>query len=120
MVEFEYQPWRKIVVHEIIKYPLEYFILQSTMGIDKGEKGRPLLWSDGVLFTPFLMQTTPEIIKEQLEGVVHWASLNYCVMNEYKKELVSPQKILIPVIDVSNHQAFGSLGKWLNKKFEGK
>lgn len=33
MVEFEYQPWKKIVVHEVVKYPIEFFLSQHSLGI---------------------------------------------------------------------------------------
>jgi hypothetical protein len=117
MVEFEYRPWKKIIIHEIMEYPLEYFFFQSTQGIPKGGMGRPLMWSNGVLFSSFFIQTSEEVVKQQLQGIVHWASLHFSRMEKYQQEIKRDNRIKIPILNVSNHAIFGPMSNWIKKRY---
>ena len=77
MVEFEFKPWKKVIIHELMEFPLEHFIFQSSQGIQPGGTGRPIMWSNGLVFTTFLLQPTEDVVKEQLQGIVHWAFLHF-------------------------------------------
>jgi len=79
VVEFELQPWKKIIVHEVVKLPLEDFLSRHSLGVQEGAIGRPLLWVNGIIFEKSGFRDTDDIIKEKLEGKVHWTALNYTV-----------------------------------------
>jgi hypothetical protein len=115
MVEFEYRPWKKIIIHEIVEYPIEYFVIQASENAPKGGVGRPLLWSNGIVFSSYLMQPTEEVVKDQLQGIMHWVTLNYCHLEEFQKEFRGKDRVRVPVVDVSNHNLFGPFSKWLKK-----
>ena len=117
MVEFKYEPWKKVVIHEVVQYPMDYFILQASQGIRKGGFGRPLMWSNGILFTSFIIQPTEEVVKEQLLGSVHWASLHFGEMKKYQKEYKTPGNVTVPIVDVSSHGIFGPMANWVKDKF---
>ena len=36
MVEFEYQPWKKIIIHEIVEFPPDYFLDNAAMSAPEG------------------------------------------------------------------------------------
>ena len=67
MVEFEYQPWEKIIIHEVVKFPIEFFIGQHSLGAQPGGIGAPLRWANGIVFDLVVFRDTDEIIKEKLE-----------------------------------------------------
>ena len=115
MVEFEYRPWKKIVVHEMVEYPLDFFVIQSSENVPKGGVGRPLLWSNGLVFSSYLMQSTDDVVRDQLKGIMHWVTLNYGHMKEFQRELKTKGRIRVPVVDVNNHVIFGPLGRWIEK-----
>jgi hypothetical protein len=117
MVEFEYKPWKKIIIHEIMEYPLEYVLFQSTQGVPQGGVGRPLMWSNGVLFSSFVLQPSPDVIKKQLEGIIHWSSLLFSKMEKYQPEIKRDKRIKIPIINVSNHTIFGPMSNWVKKQY---
>ena len=121
MVEFEYQPWKKIIFHEVVKYPLEFFLSQHSLKIPSGGIGRPLQWADGIVFDLAGIRATDDIVKEQLEGKIHYASIVYGLLEKHQPEFrVKEGNIRIPVIDVSNNKIFREMAAWIKRTFEKK
>jgi len=118
MVEFEYQPWKKVIVHAVVKFPLEHFLSAHSLGIEQGQVGIPLLWADGIVFDKNVFRDTDDIIKEKLEGRVHWSSLNYVVMHKYQPEFKVEGNIRIPVMNVSDNPVFKKMAEWIKNNFE--
>ena len=115
MVEFEYRPWNKIIIHELVEYPLDFFIMQASEKVSKGGVGRPILWSNGLVLTSFIMQPTEDVVKDQLKGILHWVTLSYGHMEQYQSDFRTKDRVRVPVVDVSNHRIFGPLSSWLKK-----
>lgn len=118
LVEFEYQPWKKIIVHDVIKVPLEFFLSTHVIGVQEGGVARPLNWVDGVLFVHVPMRPTEDVVEEQLEGKLHWASLTYTLLKDYQPGFIRPGNVRIPVVDVSNNLIFKEMVKWIKENFE--
>lgn len=118
MVEFEYQPWKKIVVHEVVKLTLEHFLSTHSLGVKAGGIGRPLLWADDVIFDKGGFRDTDDIIREKLEGKVHWTALNYTVLEKHQPEFKVAGNIRIPVINVSDNKVFKEMAAWIKSNFE--
>ena len=118
MVEFEYQPWKKIIIHEVLKFPLEHFISASSMGVQAGGVGRPLRWVDGVIFQIGNFRDTDDIIKEKLNGIVHYSAVSYAILEKFQSEFKVSGNIRIPVIDLSGNKTFREMAIWLKKNFE--
>jgi len=119
MVEFEYQPWKKIIFHEVVKYPIEFFLSQHSLGVPSGGVGRPLQWADGVVFDLAVM-SGPDVIKEQLEGKIHYASIVYGLLEKHQPEFKVDGNIRIPVIDVSDSKILKEMAAWIKRTFEKK
>jgi hypothetical protein len=120
MVEFEYRPWKKIIIHELVEYPLDFFIMQASENVSKGGTGRPILWSNGIVLTSYIMQPTEDVVKDQLQGILHWVTLSFGHMEQYQSEFRTKDRIRVPVVNVSNHKIFGPLSKWLKKTIKRK
>jgi len=120
MVEFEYQPWKKISVHEVVKLTLEHFLSGHSLGVQEGGIGRPILWVDGIIFEHGLFRDTDDIIREKLEGKVHWSVLNYGTLEKHQSEFKVAGNIRIPVIDVSGNKIFREMAVWIKNNFEKK
>ena len=118
MVEFEYQPWKKIVVHEIVEYPLEYFINKHSIRAQEGGTGAPLNWANGIVFEHSTIRPIDDVIKEQIKGTIHWSYLHYAFMLDFKKELEGPRAVKIPIVNLSNHYIFSSMSKWIKETRE--
>ena len=120
MVEFEYQPWQKIIVHEVVKFPLQHFLSTHSLGVQQGGVGRPLPWVDGIVFIKGAIRDTDDIIREKLEGKIHWSSLNYGILEKFQSEFKVAGNIRIPIIDVSDNKVFVEMAKWIKNNFEKK
>lgn len=118
MVEFEYVPWGKIIVHEVVKYPLEHFLATHSLGVQAGGVGRPLNWADGFVFEHKSMPPTEDIVREQIQGRLHWNALTYGTMDEYEEVLERPGRIRIPIIDLSQNAIFQKMAEWIKVNFE--
>ena len=121
MVVFEFQPWKKIVVHEVVKFPLQHFISSHSLGVQEGGIGRPLVWVNGVVFEKGGLRDTDDIIREKLEGKLHWNFLHYAILEKHQPEFkVTPGNIRIPVINVSDNETLREMATWIKNNFEKK
>lgn len=119
-MEFEYQPWKKIIVHEVLKFPLQHFLSASSLGIQAGGVGRPLKWVDGVIFQISQFRDTDDIIREKLNGTIHYSAVSYVIHENFQSEFKVSGNIRIPVIDLSGNKVFKEMVSWLKKNFEKK
>jgi hypothetical protein len=118
MVKFSYKPWNEFIIHEVVKYPLEHFLATHSIGVSEGGIGRPLNWSNGIIFDHQVMRPTDDIIKEQIAGKVHWSYLGYALLDNYRSEFIRPGRIRIPVINLSDNMIFSSMAEWIKENFE--
>jgi hypothetical protein len=117
MVEVVYQPWKKIVVHEIVKYDIDELVKLQSLGVEPGGLAEPLLWADDVVFSRVMMFDTEDIIKEKLEGVIHWSSVEWAPMPEFKEVIIIKEtNVKIPIINVSNHPIYKTVSNWLKEQ----
>ena len=120
MVEFEYQPWKKIIAHEVVKFPLQHFLSQQSLGVQQGGVGRPITWADGIIFLKGGLPDTDEVVKDKLNGILHWNFLQYTILEKYQPEFKVAGNIRIPVIDVSDNETFKKMVVWIKNNFEKK
>ena len=119
-IEFEYQPWKRIIIHEIIKFPLQHFLSGASLGVSEGGIGRPLIWVDGLILEINIFGETDDIIKEKLNGIIHYNAVSYAIQEKLQPEFKVSGNIRIPVIDVSGNKIFREMATWLKKNFEMK
>jgi hypothetical protein len=120
-VKFKYQPWKEIIIHEIIKFTKEHFINTHSFGVPTGGIGRPISWADGIIFEIVHFRDTEDIIKEKLEGRLHWSAISYCLLEKYQREFkVEEGNIRIPIFNVSDNLMFKEMVNWIKSNFEKK
>jgi hypothetical protein len=116
MVEVVYEPWKKIVIHEIVRYALDDLVKLQSLGVEPGGLGDPLLWVGGIVFSSSTMLETKDVIKEKLEGAVHWSSVEWALMPEFKDVIVLKEtNVKVPIINVSAHPIYKTVSKWLKE-----
>lgn len=116
LVKVNYKPWEEVVIHESIQHTLENLITTRSLGVPPGGLGGRLLWAEGVAFSHSPMPATDDIIKENLQGRVHWNSVAWALMPEFKPFIEIPQtKVRIPILDVSANDILSDVAKWLKK-----
>ena len=110
MVDVEYQPIRKIVVHEAIKHSLDEF---RRMFAQPKPNAPPdaVRWIDGVIFSFSAMQPTPELINERVrDGVIHWDFIIFAEMPDYQDIVTHPEtQVQLRVTDNTNNSAIADV-----------
>ena len=117
MVEFEYQPFKKVIIHEITKIPINQMILEHALAVGEGQIAAPLYWVDGIVFEHGLAPVTDDMINEQLKGILHWSLLMYSDMDDFKEEIVGPYATRMTVFKQEG-RLFKDMVKWLKDEYE--
>ena len=87
-----------------------------TLGVAPEGIASLVRWCDGIVFAHVSLPSTPDVVKDQMNGLVHWAWLSYAEMNSFKDFLESTYKARTPLIDVSNNDLNKELARWLKKE----
>jgi hypothetical protein len=122
VVSIKYQPIKEIIVHELVKVnSVEEFLNIRTANVPLGGAANPSRWVDGILYDASGLPPTPEVIKDQLEGILHFAAVEYTEMKEYKPYLKnSTNNVVLPIINMSNNAVIIEIGQWLKKQLISK
>ena len=92
-------------------------IRSQCIGVPAEGMARPLNWAEGVLFRHINMPPTEDVIREQLKGKVHWNSVHFALMPEYKDIiLITDLKVRIPINNVSNNTILSKVARELRKQ----
>ena len=73
-------------------------------------------WADGIAFYIGNFLETPEIIKEKLEGRLHWGLVNFSRTSYQaeRKVLFAGREYVVKFAKVDSNQDFVNLAKFLN------
>lgn len=119
MVKFIHEPWETVVVHEIVQCDLQTLIHLQSIGAPAGQLGRPINWAGGIAFRYNTMPPTNEVIKEQLEGKIHWSYLAFAFMPNHQPIITIPDgNIRIPLINLSDSELFRDMAEWLKRNYK--
>ena len=117
MVKVTFKPWDEIIIHEAIQHSIDDLVKLFSVGVPLGGLGQPLLWANGIAFNHAGMPPTEDVIKEQLEGKVHWSSVRFAPMPQYKDSIIIKEtNVRIPIIDVSNNPILKTAAEWMSQQ----
>jgi len=88
MTEIEFQPIKKIVILEELKYGSVEDLFADAVAGTPPDVPITLLWLDGVVFSH--LTTSPaseEIVRSRIQGTVYWNAVRYAKMDRYEKEI---------------------------------
>lgn len=122
MVTIKHQPINEIIIHELVKVnSIEDFLSIKTNNVPLGNSAPPARWADGILYEPQGFPPTPEIIKDQMEGKIHFAAIEYTEMPQFKPYLKNTtNNVLLPIIDMSHNAATKQIAIWLKGQINSK
>jgi hypothetical protein len=105
LVEVTYLPWKKLIVHEIVEHQNKIFFEWLMGEAVKQNVASPVAnWANGVTFALGSFMETPEIIKDKLNGIIHYAVVNFTKMG-YQAEFpveVQGQRYSIKIMQSDN------------------
>jgi len=91
MFKITYQPWKELVIHEIIEdKPEEVFAAVIQAVLSSGSAGiiPELIWVDGVILSNSPFPDTPKIIEDKLKGILHYSAVQFALYPNYKEEVI--------------------------------
>jgi len=101
LVQVTFKPSEELIIHESIQHSLPDLIKLCSVDVQPGGLARPLSWAEGVVFRFSRMAPTDEIVRELLQGKVHWNVVEWALMPQYKQVIpIDEINARIPVINV--------------------
>lgn len=75
LVEIEYLPYQKIIVHEVKKMEVPEFLQMLASQVEAQKSGAmpSANWIDGIAFVTGEYMVTPELVGENIKGRLHYA-----------------------------------------------
>jgi hypothetical protein len=117
MVKVTFRPWEEVIIHEEVAFSFDDLVKINSIGVQPGGLAHPLRWAEGIVFRFVTMPPTDEVIREQLQGTIHWSLVEWALMPEYKNViLIQDINAKIPVINVSTTSILCEIAKALKAK----
>ena len=115
-MEISVEPWKKLVIHEVIEYRFDDWIRQIEFSARSSGGAIPTMeWADGVVFSSANFPTTDATIQEQLKGILHWSSVSFAIKDGFEKQIVR-ENVTINLVDVSVNVIFKELASALKQR----
>jgi len=116
-ISIKYEPFKEIIIMEKTNFPNPEKLARF-VSVIAGGKLAGLYWVDGIVFLYFPIPASNQIIAKELveEKRLYWSFLGYSSMPKYASTIETKEKLIIPVIDISNDQVLQAVAKWLKKQ----
>ncbi len=111
----EIEPYRKLVIHEVVESPFKDLIDQILMTTRAagGTTIPQVQWCNGVVFIVQQFNPNSEIvIREQLNGVIHFGAVSFALKEKFESEVRTPQGT-IRLVDVSANSTWVAVSNQL-------
>jgi len=114
MVKITFSPIKELIVHEVVS--IDHDDLLRSRVTPSGNM--PLYWCDGILFSFNSMPMTKDLVKEYLNGTIHWMEVHYTHMKNYEPVVVLNDEqykgsMYIRVFDTTKSALHVEFMKWL-------
>lgn len=114
-LEIVIEPWKRLVIHEVIEYNFEEWMRQIAFSSKTAGGAIPVInWANGIVFQSFNFPDTNSIIDEKLKGILHWSSVMFAIKEKYEKQIIK-DNATINLIDVSVNEVFRTLAEKLKE-----
>ncbi|HKZ88379.1 MAG TPA: hypothetical protein VJ066_04375 [Candidatus Bathyarchaeia archaeon] len=112
-----YEPFREIVIMEKTRFTTPDDMARFTSVI-AGGKLAGLYWAEGVVFLYFPLPPSNTAVAKMLieSGKVYWTFVGYALMPKYELTIETKEKMIVPVIDISNNQTLKKVAQWLKEQ----
>ena len=115
-MEISIQPWKKLVIHEVIEYKFDDWVRQIAFSTRTSGGVIPTMqWTNGIVFSPANFPTTNATVEQQLEGTLHWSSVSFAIKEKFEKQIVV-DNATINLVDVSVNEIFKELSSTLKNQ----
>ena len=114
-MEISIEPWKKLVVHEVVEYTFDDFVCKTMESAQATGTGiRTLNWASGVAFQAHVFPDTDTIIQEKLKGTIHYGSVTFAIKEKFEKQVIK-DNATINFVDASINEIFNQLANKLKE-----
>ncbi|HEV2119432.1 MAG TPA: hypothetical protein VGS11_04930 [Candidatus Bathyarchaeia archaeon] len=117
MVEIEYRPYGKIVVHEVRKLDVPTFFQGVVSQVEAQKQGGipTVNWVDGIAFVIAEFIPSPQTVEENLKGIAHYAFVLFTETSfqEEKRVTSGGRESIVRVVKAESNPIFVELVKFL-------
>jgi hypothetical protein len=114
-LEIVIEPWKKLIIHEVIEYDFEDWLTQMAFSSRTAGGAIPTInWANGIIFQSFNFPDTNLTVEEKMKGVLHWSSVMFAIKEKYEKQIIK-DNATINLIDVSVNEVFRVLAEKLKE-----
>lgn len=105
-LEISIEPWKKLVVHEVIEYGFEDLV-RIVLSQSRAEGGgiASMNWCNGLVFQHATFPDTESIVQEKLKGTIHYSSVVFARKDKFERQVVRENGTL-NLADVSANPIF--------------
>jgi hypothetical protein len=108
-LEVAVEPWKKLVIHEVIKYSFDDLVrLVLSQARAAGGGISSMNWCQGVVFQHTAFPDTDSVVQEKLKGTIHYSSVVFAEKEKYERQVVREAGTL-NLVDVSANAIFREL-----------
>lgn len=110
-LEIAIEPYKKIVVHEVVEYRLADFVnIIISRASSSGSSAPPVIyWCNGVVFQILPFNPNSEhVIIEQMKGIIHYSAVTFAVKTQFEKDIRTPEGV-VRLVDQSMSENFTKL-----------
>jgi hypothetical protein len=123
MAKIVYRPYEEIIVHEVMEFKPQSF-LEFLVGqlLSQGQTGlTPVAnWTDGIAFSIGNFLETPEMVKEKMEGRIHWGAVYFTRTNfqPEKKIMLGSREYVVRFVKADGNPDFVNLARYLSENIK--
>ena len=123
MPKITFEPVEEIVLHQVIEYDNKTFfedVMRQNISAGQLSMIPTVNWIDGIAFSVWRFPDTDDVIREALEGKLHYFAVSFTRLPyaTHFTVTVANQEIRVPLRKVDNNPNFVSLVAYL-KDFKG-
>lgn len=115
-MEVVIEPWKKLIIHEVIEYTFEDFMKILIAQSRVAAAGTPAInWTNGIIFSFGAFPDTDSVVREKLQGTIHWSTVMFAVKEKYEPQYHQDTNY-VNLINASHNQIFVQLADVLKEK----
>jgi hypothetical protein len=100
--EIEYEPIKKVIIHQIQRLAFDEFLLLNTLGAKQGDLMDVVHWTDGIIYDTIGFEKNEFTTKDEMQGIIHTRCFMYAVSEKYEPYITNKlNNAILPVVKLS-------------------
>jgi len=107
-LEIIIEPWKKLIIHEVIEYKFDDWLNQVIANSQTGSGIIQMNWANGIAFNAYVFPDTDPVVEDKLKGVLHYSSVTFAIKEKFERQIIKGSAT-INFADASVNEIFGKM-----------